>query len=764
MLGIIAAKYLLLPIVFSFILLLIMLIVITWLLFIRNNIVILLPILFILIGFLNYQVRTLPLPQNDISNIPQYKMITVIGLVENVPNQINNNLFFNLAAKSADNYKASGHLSVISPAAAVRYGDIVKVQGRLEPIEGLSNPSLLSFVDYLQNNGIYCRMKASAPPLILQRNKGNPLIAFSQSITKRLMVISQKTLPAYYATLQNSIILGTGAAKAPPDMKDVYKKAGVAHLLVVSGMQVALLAGVCLYLTRIFGLSIGISVAIASVVNWLFVLMTGGGASILRAALMAEIMLIGLLFEKEGEIYNSLFLSLFILLLFDPKALFDIGLQLSYAATASLIYISPVLQERLAPLMPKTIAALLAAAVSPILATIPITIYYFGQFSLIGLLTNILLLPWINCVVVLGFLNYVLGILFFPLAQLLNNANLVLLMIADGIVNILARAPFAQAFFPSPKFPLILAYYLGLIGTIEVIRRRRMPKLDRFRILILILLTAAFVLWNSALSDQAGRLTITVLDIGQGDSILIESPTGKRMLVDGGKAGMGEKVIIPLLHKKGINYLDIVSPSHQHDDHLAGICEVLQKVQVGAVIDAAYQSSPYYYQRFMELIQQNHIKRHVPKYGQWIDLGGGARCGILYTGKSEIFNRDCLDVDNRSIAFKLVYGKFSMLFTGDNEKYDEEYILQRSPPSLLSATILKVGHHGSYTSTSAEFLTVVNPRSAIISCGLHNKFRHPHPSTLKKLAIKGIPVYRTDKQGAITIKSDGSSYTILTQK
>ncbi|MFA5839797.1 MAG: DNA internalization-related competence protein ComEC/Rec2 [Candidatus Margulisiibacteriota bacterium] len=734
-LGIIVAKYLFFPIFTSLLLFSFILIVLFWLLIKNKNITSVIPVLFIFLGILNYQIRSLPPPKNDISNLPKYKLVTIVGLVENNPNQYENSLFFNLKVTSVDNYRASGRLSVISQAASLEYGDIIQIQGCLEPIEGLNNPGLLSFSDYLENQGIYCQLKTASFPIVLQYNRGNPLICFSQKISKRLMIIPQKTLPPYYATLQNSIILGTQAAKAPPEMKEAYKRAGVAHLLVVSGMQVALIVGICMYVFRSIGVALLVNVLITSVINVLFVLMTGAGASILRAALMVEIMLLGKLFEREGEIYTTMSLSLLILLMIDPRSLFDIGLQLSYAATWSLIYAAPVMQEKLAIFLPKAITSLFGAALAPMLATIPITLYCFGQFPVIGLLTNILLLPWINCVVILGFVAYLVGLICLPLAEVVNSANLLLLIISDWIVNVLAKVPFAQIFFPAPKYPIIIAYYLGLVAFIEVLRKGSFPKFSYFRKLISVLILVAIFFWNFALSDEAGDLLITVLDVGQGDAILIESPAGKKMLIDGGPEHMGEKVIIPFLQKKGVNRLDVALLSHAHDDHSLGIREVARKIAIGA-----------------------YISQHSVRVGEKVTLGGGVLGNILFYKLNGEEDANC------SIEFKLTYGRFSMLFTGDNEIVEEEEMLSRLPPSVFSATILKVGHHGSRTSSTDQFLGKVCPQVAIISCGRHNKFRHPHKITLDKFNKLGIKLYRTDLQGAITIKSDGNSYSILTQK
>ncbi|MBU0502053.1 MAG: DNA internalization-related competence protein ComEC/Rec2, partial [Candidatus Margulisbacteria bacterium] len=498
---------------------------------------------------------------------------------------------------------------VISRAAEIEYGDRVKVQGQLEEIEGLSNPGLLSFADYLKNQGVVCRLNASlAPPEIIKRGGGSFFKRVSIKIKDHLIKIPQKTLPEPYATLLSSIVFGSKAAKAPKEIKEVYKKAGVAHLLVASGMHLGILVGVCLFVVRSSRLPLWLGVLITTVVNLLYAVMTGFGPSILRAAIMAEIMLVGLLFEREKEIYTSLAISAFIILLYNPKFLFEVGFQLSFAATWSLVYVAPVIAERLKVFLPKTLATLASAALAPVLASTPITLYHFSSTSPIGIVTNMLLLPWVGVIVILGFVSTVLGVIFLPLAELINGANLILLWLADLIVTTLAKFPFAQLYLAPPRFPLVLGYYLGLVGLVEIMRRGKFPKINKFRLVLGILALGFLLVWNIALTDNFGGLTVTILDVGQGDSILVETPSGKRMLIDASERDMGEQVVVPYLLRRGIKKLDLVVMTHPHEDHVGGLPAILENIKVEAVLEpgAVYENEAYY--RFKALIKQNKIK------------------------------------------------------------------------------------------------------------------------------------------------------------
>ncbi len=759
-LGITVAKAIDFPVLFSFLMIILFLGLSVSFILARKNIRFLILGLFLLTGLLNLQIRNLPPPKTDISHLPKNEHVTVIGVVDDEPRLIEDRIFFTLRVSQVGQQKTTGLVSIISKAGDFEYGDKVEISGKLEELESLSNPGILSYADYLKNKGISYQIRSSrSPPEVLARGGGNPLKRVSIALKNKLIVVPQKTLPEPYSTLLSSIVFGSRAAKASADIKETYKRAGVAHLLVASGMHLGILIGVCLFLVRSTRLPLWPGVLLTTMVNFLYAAMTGFGPSILRAAIMAEIMLVGLLFEREKEVYTSLALAAFIILLFSPKYLFEVGFQLSFAATWSLVYVAPVINERLKAFVPSSMSITLSAAMAPVLTSVPITLFHFSQASLVAVFTNVLLLPWVGVIVILGFVSTVLGAVFLPLGELVNGSNLVLLWVANRIVITLASLPFAQVFMPPPKLPLIIGYYAGLAGMVEVFRRGRFPELSKFRLMVICLAVIGILFLNAAFSNPSKGLIVTILDVGQGDSILIETPSGRKMLVDAGEKKMGERVVVPFLRKKGISKLDMVVLTHPHEDHVGGLPAVLDNIRVDTVLDPGFIYRSKSYQRFLDLIERNKIKYHLARAGQVIDFAQ-VKAQILHPTSAFLEGEDC-NINSSSVVFRMHYGKFSMLFTGDNEKEGEERILESCINSLPS-TILKVGHHGSRTSTSALFLEAVNPEIAVISCGKHNKFKHPHKATLEKLKGKGN--FRTDRDGAIIIKSDGKRFSVKTSK
>jgi competence protein ComEC len=568
----------------------------------------------------------------------------------------------------------------------------------------------------------------------------------------RFMEVIQKTTPAPYDALLGSIVFGTSVSPLDPDLKDSYKKVGLAHLLVASGTQVSILIGVCLMIIRTCRLPIGPGVIATTVINILFAVMTGCGASIIRAAIMGEITLLGVWLNREGEIYNSLGLAALILMIFDPLVIFGLSFQLTFAATWALVYLAPQLEKKYKLPPP------LAISLAPILATIPITLYNFNQFSVAALLVNTLVMPWVEILTVLGFASTVLGAIFLPIATILNGALLLILKLFNEIVYTFSAIPGACLYFSAPPFILILAYYAGLIAWVEGFMNKK--NLLKYSLLLLVLL-----IWSAAFSPSSAikGLTVSVIDVRQGDSILVESPSGKTMLIDGGpkykRGDAGRSYVLPFLHKKGINKLDIVVLTHPHDDHVGGLPSVLKDLPVGLVMDSGQPHTSRAYLDFLKLIDQKKLPYKLASAGQEIDLGGGVRGEVL--NPQEPFIEESA-LNNNSVVIRLVFGKIAIMLTGDMEKEGERRVLALGAD--LRSRVLKAGHHGSRTSSSQAFLEAVKPDVALISVGIKNQFHHPHPSTIKRLEEMGIKVYRTDLAQNISVSTDGEKYTISLQK
>jgi competence protein ComEC len=263
---------------------------------------------------------------------------------------------------------------------------------------------------------------------------------------------------------------------------------------------------------------------------------------------------------------------------------------------------------------------------------------------------------------------------------------------------------------------------------------------------------------KTAVSDKS--LSVEVLDIGQGDAILIRTD-GQNVLVDTGDIPMKEK-LVAYLKKAGIKTLDKVIITHPHADHLGGMSAVFDNFEVKAVYDSGQTTTTATYKKYLATIKKKNISFNVVTTGEQLDLGNGISLKFLAPLKP-LFSGGKDDLNNNSVVAKLVYGNFSMLLMGDAEQEAEERILKAYGGELKS-TVLKSGHHGSNTASSEPFLKTVAPEAVVISVGENNDYHHPHPSTMKKYEKAKLKIYRTDQQGTISITSNGQGYTINKEK
>lgn len=264
---------------------------------------------------------------------------------------------------------------------------------------------------------------------------------------------------------------------------------------------------------------------------------------------------------------------------------------------------------------------------------------------------------------------------------------------------------------------------------------------------------------------QAAELVLTFFDIGQGDAALIVSPTGKRVLVDGGPPE-GTQALIDGLSQRGIDRLDLIVLSHPHLDHLGGLRKLLERVQVGMFLDAGYPSTSPPYTALLKALQEKKVPVAQATLGRNIDLGGGAALRIIGPPSPWLTNTRS-DVNANSVVVRLTWKDRSALFSGDAEPETERWLLERyrNEPVLLTAEVLKVPHHGGKFSSTAKFVEAVKPRWAVISVAAVNDYHHPTPEAMGRLQQTGAKLVRTDQSGTITMRSrDGQPWTLEVAK
>ncbi len=594
--------------------------------------------------------------------------------------------------------------------------------------------------------------------------------------------VIQRTLSEPYAALANGILLGIDAG-VPDRLDEAFQRTGTSHVLVISGSNVALLAGA---MTALWGRLVGRRRA------WLPTLLTialyavlvGGDAAVVRAAIMGGLVVAAHGLHRHSFALVSLAAACWVMTVATPLALWDVGFQLSAAATAGLI----VLMPRMTAFIRRAIPAaekgtiprglvnglLMDGVASTIAASImvtPLLAYHFGRVSVLGLVANLLIVPvqpWVMTAGSAGVVAGAMGLL--PVAQgLIWTARLGLAWTVQ-VVDRMADLPGAEVMVTRMDGRSLAALYgvlaLGVFYTRLAAWGRHalawLKNAGSARVMqpatAALLGVAALLVWWAVMTQPDGRLHVWFLDVGQGDGILIQTPGGRQVLVDGGPqparllSELG--AVMPFWDRS----LDMVILTHPDSDHMDAQVEAIRRFHVGQAVTSAPGAAQAECAPWHAALADRNTPLTTLHAGGWIDLGDGVALWVLWPPSTPI-GGDEADNEN-SLVVKVIYGDFSALLTGDTGTASEAYWLATGAP--LASTVLKVGHHGSAASTSPAFVGAVNPQLAVIQVGEGNRYGHPAPTVLETLA--GCNVLRTDQVGRVHLTSDGRVVTLATQR
>ncbi len=690
--------------------------------------------------------------------------ITVTGVVVRPPQVLESGT---RAVVSVDRLGAGGRfvaahglvqVSLRDPS-PVRYGDRVVVSGRLMQPAPAGNPGEFSYRDFLAVRGIaavlYARRGTSVS--VIGRGRANPVIAATAAVRGKMTAFFRNALPGRRGALMASLLLGDDGA-LEPQAKTIFARSGLLHVLVVSGAQVGLVLAAVLWIGRMLRAPPGGIAAAAAVTTVFFALMAGWVPSVARAAVMALAGIAALPLHRSRDVYAALALAALVLLTAQPLLLFDAGFQLSFVATWALIYVAPALAARLDRL-PPPVRGLVSMTAAAQIGVAPILAHHFLQVSLAGFLANLLAIPLVALLVPAGFMIALLGVTVPPAGMVTAALLGPPLDAVWWTARAFAGMPLAAVPVSPPSLPEIAVFYGALAAVVPWLH-------GRLRVTRAAALMAASIAGALALSAQLwaavapARLVVTFLDVGQGDAIVVQAPSGRTLLIDAGGEveghgtgyDVGARRVVPALRRLHLRVIDVVILSHAHEDHVGGLVAVLQNFPVSLVLDSGFAHPAPSYAQFLRLVEARHIPYRLARRGQHLDLGSGAGATVL-SPTEPLVTGSHSDVNANSVVARLAYGATSVLLTGDIEALTEAMLLDGGP--ALHSTVLKVAHHGSMTSSTPAFLDAVAPRVAVISVGAMNPFGHPHRVTLDALHAAGAVVYRTDLHGAVTVTSDG---------
>lgn len=607
------------------------------------------------------------------------------------------------------------------------------------------------------------------------------------------------------------------------DVSLSFQSTSVYHVLVVSGLHVAALAAFIWWVARRLRLSLPLTVLAIFLVLGFFVAIVEDRPPIERAALMAAVVLLARLMFRRVEILNTLAVAALLVLLIRPSSLGDASFQLSFLAAAiiggvalplvavtsapfrlALAHLGDVTRDpahppraiqfrldlrsvsgwlasrlpaRLAPLSASLLAGPCAAtfrlweifliSLAVQLGLLPLMAHFFHRVSVSGPLANMPALVLSALIVPFGFITLGLDALWTGLAAIAAHFTGWLVQSLLVIVQTISAWPHTAYRIPGPPAWVLAAFYilLALATLAATSRRRRWAIVLSLPLAALLLVSASYPF---APRLPSGALEVSVLDVGQGDSIFVAFPDGRTLLIDGGGSysptrmgGMrtgidiGESVVSPYLWQRGVRRLDAVALSHAHNDHLDGINAVLDNFQVQQLwIGRAVDSRP-----FRELLAHARARGvRVVRRARGESFSWGSVTGLVLWPEDRPVAAEASN--NDSLVLRLEYGRRAFLLPGDIEKPVEADLVLRGDP--LAADVLKVPHHGSRTSATEPLLRAVQPRAAVISVGETNPFSHPHRETLDRLSAARVRALRTDQDGTVTFSCDGNAVRITT--
>ncbi|PYO21278.1 MAG: hypothetical protein DMD88_09535 [Candidatus Rokuibacteriota bacterium] len=712
-----------------------------------------------------------PLPLDHVARLALPRTAHVDGRLAAEPVQwAPDRLRLLIDAERVDGLPRTGRIQAtvygVTPPLAV--GQRITAELTLYPAIGFRNPGTFDYAERLKQEDIHVTAATRADRLTRVDDFAPPWPA---RIKRASLAAISQALPPTSAALLTGLLLGERTA-LPSELDEGFRRAGVYHVLAVSGFNVALLAGATLALCRLARVGRRPSAVAAIVVVVGFAAVVGPEPSVLRAVVMAVLVLAALLLERDASVTNSLALAALVILAVRPGDLHDPGFQLSFAATAGIVA---------APIPRGLVLGAIGVSAAAQLAVLPITLTHFNQLSTIGVVANLGVVPLAGVATVAGLLAVGVSFLSESAAQVGFDAVWPVLLALRALVAIAAAVPGAVVHLPAPPWVAIACYTgalaLGLVWWHLHAERPRVANPSGAAALALLALAVAVAAWP-ALRPPDGRLRLIVLDVGQGDAIALEAPDGRVLLVDAGGGGpmrldAGERVVAPFLWNRGHLRLAGAIVTHPDADHAGGMETVRRLFGAGSTWDADTLARGPLWLGGAMISLVRPLRGTVggglgPLGDPW--LLGAARPGALETpargltasvvdeGPRGHTHRSPRSRNDEAIVLRVEYGLASFLLASDIEAAREQALVASGAP--IAATVLKVAHHGSRTSSTPAFLGAVGPAVAVISVGPRNPYGHPDPGVLERLATAGARVYRTDRDGAVIFETDGRTLTV----
>lgn len=650
-------------------------------------------------------------------------------------------------------------------------GSRVMAEGVCQIPEGPTNPGEFNMETYYGYQGIGLQLM-NAKIQILEEGRMHVKQAMND-LRESFGESLYRVLGERDGSLLSAMLLGEKSG-LEDEVKSLYQAGGISHILAISGLHISLI-GMSLYrlLRRIFG-GFLMPGAVSAVCLLFYGVLIGMPVSAMRAIFMFFVYLGAQLLGRTYDLLSALSLAGILILLQEPRYLFQAGFQLSFLSILGIGLVYPAMKPMEGKL-PKLLDAL-CLSLSIQLITLPCTLYWFGQTSLFGPLLNLAVLPLAGLVMVSGFLGGAVGYIWIGGGMMAAAPCHYVLRFYEALCLFAGRAGAGSGVWGTPKNWKIALYYCILSAGVWIAfwlkrrhkkekNRKNKGKKERLRMLGTWLITVGICLGLVTVKSPKG-LELTFLDVGQGDGIFWQSGEGTTYLCDGGSSSVsdvGKYRLESFLKWRGVGRLDYLILTHMDADHINGaeylLTPSLGGITVGCLVLPEIVTEDEAYERLMNLAKETGTDIRYLSQGEVL-RDGTLEIQCLYPERDRQVGEE--DKNAYSLVLQLMYGDFCALLTGDLEGEGEEEVLESG--KLFDADVLKVAHHGSKGSTSEAFLQQVRPEQAILSYGENNRYGHPHRELTERLKKAGCRIYETAKNGAVTVISNGEWYQIKTYR
>ncbi|TAJ07136.1 MAG: DNA internalization-related competence protein ComEC/Rec2 [Nitrospirae bacterium] len=676
------------------------------------------------------------------------------------------------------------------PGRDLKQGDLVTLTARIHPPSGQVNPGGFDYATYLIRHGVDATASVSGPDAVRWLGSTNGLTRWA--LWRTVDEWRDRIRNAAVASLRDparGIYLGIIVGQPgylTAEVRDAFMATGTVHILSISGSHLGLVGLLSFFLIRhtcrrlpaqwLLGLSRHITstriAALGTVIPvTIYALLAGAEVATVRSWIMIVVFLLSVWLGRQEHLLLSLACAAFLIALHDPRALYDISFQLSYCSVLAIALVirrpsdesgehlppSRSIRKRLEDWL--TTYAWITGGIT--LATLPLVAYHFNQVAWLGLVANLVVVPLAGLLLVPLGLGSALWVAATGNATLpgtfLNQAGMDFL---SDLVHMLARLPGAEWHVASPTLISIVLFYGLLIMAISLPAHHRVRLICFTGAIILV----AWWVWSPRMWGQDGSLRVTFLDVGQGDATVIELPDGETVLIDAGTRhetwDMGRSVVAPYLWDRSIFRLDHVIATHPQLDHIGGLASVLRHFPVGHYWSNGLTRQELFYQELQRALRHQGLSESIAVEGEEILATGTCRLSVLNPAVGEQpqlsapTNIGTL-LNNQSVVTKLLCGPHSFLFAADAEAQT----LSRMAKTDVSASarIVKVPHHGANSSLDEQWIRHVAPEIAVISVGDRNPYGHPTQAVLRAYEQQGSRIFRTDRDGAVSIAARLSS-------